>query len=89
MTKKSTAVNQAWKAEAVVIAENERETVYYQPSKRRLFATDGAGSINLTIADAPEYIKRNGMTQVTTTPTWDEMTARYSEIRLERREALK
>lgn len=46
MTKKSTAVNQAWKKEAVAIATGRTgETLYYIPSKRGLFVTDGAASL--------------------------------------------
>lgn len=90
MTKRSTAVNQAWKTEAVAIATGKTgETLYYVPSKRELLVTDGAGVIGLTIADAQKMIERDGMTQHAPIPTWEEMTERYTAIRRARRDALK
>ena len=90
MTKRSTAVNQAWKTEAVAIATGRTgEVLYYIPSKRELFVTDGAGVIELNSADAQKMIEIDGMTQHAPVPTWAEMTERYITIRRERREALK
>lgn len=90
MTKKSTAVNQSWKKEAVAIATGRTgETLYYIPSKRGLFVTDGAGVIGLTVTEAEEMIQRDGMTQLAPVPTWDEMTEEYIRVRRERRAALR
>ena len=92
MTKRSTAVNRGWRDEAVVIAQNEHEKIYYIPSKRSLFASDGAGIVLLSTAMIPSYIQRNGMEQVVPVPTWAEMTERYLEekrkIREERAKAV-
>ena len=90
MTKRSTAVNQVWKKEAVAIATGKTgETLYYIPSKRGLFVTDGAGVIGLTVTEAKEMIERDGMTQLAPVPTWDERTEEYIRVRHERRAALR
>lgn len=90
MTKRSTAVNQAWKKEAVAIATGKTgETLYYIPSKRGLFVTDGAAVIGLTVTEAKEMIERDGMTQLAPVPTWDEMTEEYIRVRREHRAALR
>ena len=65
------------------------ETLYYIPSKRGLFVTDGAGVIGLTVTEAKEMIERDDMTQLAPVPTWDEMTEKYIRVRHERRAALR